>query len=373
MDRGSADVKRGVTRAWLVVMASGAMMGGCGGDDGGVQATASETDPTEAASSSGSSTDPDPSTTVTDSGSSSSSGSTSGSSSSSGGSSESSTGTGSGSESGSGSSSGGAEGSSSGSGSSGSSSSGVAAESSSSGSDPSIGFIEDPDVPLQFECSPWEQDCPEGEKCMPWADDGGSNWNALRCSPLSPTPAGVGESCTVEGSGVSGIDDCDIAAMCWNVDTETNQGTCVAMCGGTPDAPTCAAGSTCTIANDGVLILCLPQCDPLLQDCDDGDECIANDDAFICAPDASRGLGAAGDPCEFLNVCDPGLMCNNTNFIPNCFGSSGCCTPFCDVGDPSANMDCASAVGIAAECVPFFAEGEAPMGFEDVGVCGVPA
>ncbi len=373
MDMGSADVKRGVTRAWLAVMASGAMMGGCGGDDGGVQATASETDPTETASSSGSSTDPDPSTTVTDSGSSSSSGSTGGSSSSSGGSSESSTGTGSGSESGSGSSSGGAEASSSGSGSSGGSSSGVAAESS-SGTDPSIGFIEDPDVPLQFECSPWEQDCPDGEKCMPWANDGGNSWNALTCTPLDPTPAAVGDACTVEGSGVSGIDDCDVGAMCWAVDPETNQGTCVAFCTGSPDMPVCADPTTqCTIENGGVLILCLPSCDPLLQDCAEGDECIPSNDTFVCVVDSSDDFGGAGDACEYINVCDPGLMCADAALVPNCNGSIGCCTPFCDVTDAGASMDCANAIGIEAECLAFFEEGQAPPGYEDVGVCGIPS
>ncbi len=39
----------------------------------------------------------------------------------------------------------------------------------------------------------WAQDCPEGEKCMPWANDGGGSWNATRCSPLDPNPSAVGD------------------------------------------------------------------------------------------------------------------------------------------------------------------------------------
>jgi hypothetical protein len=50
--------------------------------------------------------------------------------------------------------------------------------------DPSAGFIVDPDGGgPSIECDQWAQDCPPGEKCMPWANDGGSSWNATRCFP----------------------------------------------------------------------------------------------------------------------------------------------------------------------------------------------
>lgn len=372
------EVMRRLGRLWLVTMASGTVAAGCGGDDGEVQASATETDPST------STTNPNPTTTVAATDTDASTGvdlsesdtlddtttgvgtgsSTTDSTSTTDASSSGSSGSGSGSSS---------DGSSS---SSGGSSSGTTAEGSSSSGeiDPSVGFIAFPDGGSVFECSPWEQDCPEGEKCMPWADDGGNSWNALRCSPLDPTPAAVGDACTVEGSGVSGIDDCDLGAMCWAVDPETNQGTCLAFCTGTPDAPACDDPTTqCTIENGGVLILCLPSCDPLLQDCADGDECIPSNDTFVCVVDSSEDFGGAGDPCEYLNVCDPGLMCAAAELVPNCNGASGCCTPFCDVTDAGASMDCANTVGIEAECLPYFEEGQAPPGYEDVGVCGIPA
>ncbi len=53
-------------------------------------------------------------------------------------------------------------------------------------------------------CDLWSQDCPPGEKCMPWANDGGNTWNATRCTPIDDDPRSVGEPCTVvESGGVS--------------------------------------------------------------------------------------------------------------------------------------------------------------------------
>jgi hypothetical protein len=153
----------------------------------------------------------------------------------------------------------------------------------------SSGFITDPDGGgVSIECSIWDQDCDEGEKCAPWANDGGSAWNATKCVPVDANPSQVGDSCTVEGSGVSGVDTCDVSSMCWDVDPETNEGTCIAFCSGSENAPVCDDPTTsCSIANEGVLTLCLPSCDPLSQDCPDGQACYPIDNSFVCAPDAS--------------------------------------------------------------------------------------
>ena len=135
-----------------------------------------------------------------------------------------------------------------------------------------------------YECDLWTQDgCAEGDKCMPWANDGGSAWNAKRCSPVAENPGQPGDPCTVEGSGVSGIDSCDVGVMCWNVDAETNTGTCVAMCTGSEADPSCAgACDRCMIANDAVLILCLPLCHPAGDDCGDDEVCAVIDEVFQC-------------------------------------------------------------------------------------------
>lgn len=230
-----------------------------------------------------------------------------------------------------------------------------------SGSD-DVSFVLDPDGGPGNECDPALQDCPKGEKCTAWANDGGTFWNANRCVEI--TGNGVaGDSCLVEGNGVSGIDDCDRGFICMNTDEE-NMGNCIAFCDG--DELQCASGDACAVYNDGVLPLCLPGCDPLLQDCPPGQSCIDTpNQTFICFSDASGAGGADGDPCppaDGENSCDPGQWCG-----PNSSGCMdvNCCTPYCDLSDPQC---------IAPdECVSFFGSPDAaPPGFENVGVCVLP-
>ncbi len=237
----------------------------------------------------------------------------------------------------------------------------------------SVGFIYgSPDGgAVTVECDLYVQDCPRGEKCMPWGNDGGT-WNATRCSPIADTPGQVGDPCTVEGGPTSGIDDCDIAMMCWDVDEETNMGTCVAMCQGSADTPLCDdPDTTCAIANDGVINLCLQSCDPILQDCPKGDGCYPVGQDFVCAPDASDEGGAYGDGCEFINACDPGLVCLAPETVPGCVGAIGCCTEVCDLTDAAGDAQC-SGVMEGQQCEPWYEEGEGPPQLETVGVCVVP-
>jgi hypothetical protein len=219
------------------------------------------------------------------------------------------------------------------------------------------------------ECDPWTQDCPAGEKCMPYSGDGDFSWESLKCTPVMENPGQTGDPCTVEGSGVSGIDSCDVGHMCWNTDPDTGEGTCVRFCSGSPDAPTCdVPNAQCTIVNEGVLILCLPSCDPLIQNCMGGDLCIPNDTGnFICVLDASGEEGQEFDPCEYANACDPGLYCFNSPYASECSpDSAGCCLPFCDM---TAANNCN---GAGADCLAFYEEGTAPPGYENVGFCGIP-
>ncbi|MBC8067309.1 MAG: ribulose phosphate epimerase [Deltaproteobacteria bacterium] len=237
-----------------------------------------------------------------------------------------------------------------------------------------VGFLIEMDGGgASIECDIWAQDCPVEEKCMPWANDGGGAWNATRCSPLDPASASVGDECLVEGSGVSGIDNCEISSMCWNVDPETNMGVCVQFCSGSEANPVCEdPGASCSILNEGTLILCLPNCDPLLQDCMEGAGCYVTNDSFSCVPDAGGATGAFGEGCEFLNVCDPGLFCANPEGVPDCTGSIGCCSSFCDITDPEATANCPGNAG-GQECVVWYEEGQAPPGYENLGACLIPA
>lgn len=214
------------------------------------------------------------------------------------------------------------------------------------------------DVFIPEDCSPIEQDCPRGYKCMPWANDDGNVWNDTKCVPIVEDPSAPGEPCTVVGSGTSGEDDCDGTSMCWDVDPETNMGTCQPFCTGTEDRPTCAdLCDECSIASDAVITLCFTTCDPLVQDCPPGQACYVQGDDLWCVPDASLREGAIGSPCEFVNVCDPGLVCLDASTVPGCPGGSwGCCTPYCALAGP----DPCPGLLPGSTCVPLFEDGEGP-------------
>lgn len=135
-----------------------------------------------------------------------------------------------------------------------------------------------------IECDVFAQDCPKGEKCMPWGMDD-VNWDAARCSPLDPNALDVGDECTQEGPPTSGIDNCGVTDICWNVDTETNLGECFSLCEGTSRSPVCEVpGTSCVFLYEGVLPLCAVECDPMMPVCPDGEQCVAVAEAFLCAP-----------------------------------------------------------------------------------------
>lgn len=125
--------------------------------------------------------------------------------------------------------------------------------------------------------------------------------------------------------------------------------------------------TTCTIVNGGVLPLCLNVCNPLDPTaCPEGEACLPSGDYFLCAPDASGDMGAAGDECMFLNSCDPGLFCANPAAVPGCASADGCCSAICSDGD-------ASNCEVGQDCVPFYADGAAPDEcLQTIGACIAP-
>ena len=237
----------------------------------------------------------------------------------------------------------------------------------------SVGFIYgDPDTggTVDIECDVWLQDCPKGEKCVPWANDGGEVWNATRCAPVEPDPDLPGEPCQTEAPGLTGIDTCALGSICWNVDQETLEGTCVAQCTGSADKPICAdPDSGCVTGADSVLNVCLAFCDPLIPACLPGEACVPWGDEFYCAPDASGDEGQHGDPCEMVNGCDPGLFCASVDAVPGCMGSLGCCTEFCDA--TMAPDEQCTGFADGEECVQWYGP-DAPFGTEDIGICVLP-
>lgn len=217
------------------------------------------------------------------------------------------------------------------------------------------------DVGVVDECDVWKQDCPEGQKCVPYASGGGT-FDAHKCVPVAPGAGGAGEPCTVEGSSVSGIDDCAKGLICWDVDGALH-GTCVPQCAGSLGAPVCPACSSCVVANDAVLTLCLPTCSPVLQDCPRGQHCIPWNDGFLCVVDEAGEAAGVFAPCEYASACERGLWCGPPKHADECDPKApGCCLPFCDLAEPSCP-------GEMQLCAPWFAEAPGCAQYEDVGSC----
>lgn len=145
--------------------------------------------------------------------------------------------------------------------------------------------------PSPYECDIWEDDCSDGEKCAAWANDGGDVWNATKCVPVDQEPDTVGDPCTVEGSFVSGVDSCEEGSICFDVNPETNEGTCVGYCGGGPDDPMCGVGE-CAMFDPLVLNVCLELCDPkTAEECLNGETCeqlVEGFDFYTCVPPVKK-------------------------------------------------------------------------------------
>lgn len=225
--------------------------------------------------------------------------------------------------------------------------------------EPHGNFVPQVDVPLS-ECDIFMQDCVPGEKCVPYAS-GGMSWDANKCVPVLGDGM-VGEACLYAGT-VEATDDCDESSACWDVMDVNGEsvGTCTAFCMGTTDAPICPAGTACLQGNEGSIAFCVEGCNPLTQECPNGEACFWTTDAFACVF-TTEDL-PTGDTCGYINDCAAGNMCVTAQSVPNCNGSA-CCAAFCD-------LDCGMGVCMqpGTECVPFFEMGQAPIGSADVGVC----
>lgn len=216
--------------------------------------------------------------------------------------------------------------------------------------------------PEGADCNSWLQDCLEGQKCTL---DGG--FQAAHCVNVVPGAKGLEEPCTMQGEPLSGFDDCGFGLVCYPVDPDTGQGTCIPICTQEGGPTGCADPARfCTpLCQSCVVGVCVDACDPLADECPEGQICIDAGDGFQCVVDASGAGKQVGEPCQFFNDCGAGLWCAQPALIPDCPPmADGCCTPYCDVGQPV----CPGAL----ECVAWYAEGQAPAGLEHVGVCVVP-
>lgn len=228
------------------------------------------------------------------------------------------------------------------------------------------------DGTIDGECSIWDQDCAKGEKCAPWSAEADLIPDEVRCCPEDANAVQPGDECVVEGYLGSCLDNCELGSMCLDFDGD-GMGTCQKFCGGSAANPMCEADEGCLIYFAGVPF-CFEKCDPLVQDCPDGQGCYPDEEApggtgFLCLP--TIGASPAGGLCWLLSGCAPGLLCVTPEFVPGCNENFGCCTPLCDVEqapDPCPDVDPALA------CVSWYVGGQMPpdVSYENVGACVIP-
>lgn len=206
-------------------------------------------------------------------------------------------------------------------------------------------------------CEVFAQDCPDGEKCVPFILYG-REYNDTKCVPV--TGSGMaGEPCTYGGP-AEATDNCDEDTACWDINNEW-MGTCTPFCRGTPNYPICPPGTACLHSNDGVIAFCVNYCNPLTQTCSAGEGCFWSGESFECLP-TTEDI-PLGQPCDYVNDCAKGLMCVIAASLPDCAGAA-CCAQICDL---DCGADSCDQPGTA--CVALHEAGRAPPGDADIGVC----
>ena len=233
--------------------------------------------------------------------------------------------------------------------------------------EPSSGFLSQPDLGggVPSGCSEYTQDCPAGHRCAPYRKGGSLTWNTNGCFPIVAEPAGPGESCELSDDASGYLDDCERGSVCWDWDRWAGQGTCVPLALREDADPRCGDPMTTEAIIHRRWWLCVPRCDPLdASTCPQQQACYPLRDEFGCVPDGSGDSGAPGDPCEYINACDPGSACIGAAAALDCPAGS-CCLPFCDLTDPECPP------GLA--CEPWLPDGGSASPLDhDVGICIAP-
>lgn len=203
------------------------------------------------------------------------------------------------------------------------------------------------------ECDILAQNCDDGEKCVPDGD-------RTVCVPIDDNPQPSGGPCNLDRP----ADDCDAGLICWPPDTGGTEGTCVPLCKGDFEAPTCddAQLHCAAYRREGAWFpLCRPVCDPTDFDCGPAAVCELSSykTAFVCSPPGLPLTGEHGDKCDLDGapdpLCDAGLHCEVGQF--GC--GDGCCFVLCDLDMPVCDV---------GECMPRLDDVE---GLESIGVCKI--
>lgn len=225
------------------------------------------------------------------------------------------------------------------------------------------------DMPAPPACDLLAQDCPAGQKCMPYASNMGDVWDSVKCVDVVDNGGIPGQACTVSDFPTSGIDTCDATSMCWNVDPVTLKGECYPFCYVENNFNVCKKFTQSCVIVEDALPLCFDHCHPWKSPCPVGEVCVPQLQyptlEFVCVPDESGAGGQEFSKCTDFDTCDPGLICMDPKKGAECDQNAmGCCLSVCDLSQPKCK-------GVNQKCQDWF-KGNAPPGYEGIGVCAIP-
>ena len=203
-------------------------------------------------------------------------------------------------------------------------------------------------APIDTDCRPLVQDCPEGEACYRPAADG--DWVCL--------PAGTG----MAGNTCRAQEECGRGFACTFSAEDTETGVCRALCGleypGSAVgscADLCTTGKVLTLSRTAGVGACIPltvDCDLFAPACPRAGGCYYVGDTVSCH---EPGPGAVGDICVQPLDCGAGLLCLEGS------DSTRCRTMCALAEDGPAGARCADL------CPEEFSTVEAGLG---LGACG---
>lgn len=207
------------------------------------------------------------------------------------------------------------------------------------------------------QCETWSDMCPRGTKCIPYDNVEAGTRVAQGCFPIVEMPGKQGDPCQAQDFDAMTLDTCDKGLVCW-------ESKCVPLCQGSPGDFVCVDDAlACLVYNDFVVAICLPNCDPRMPDCLDGEACIRLGSIFKCEPRIdTRGVFS---PCSMDSQCAAGLMCGVSSVAIECDQNlERCCTPVCSTDLP------AECPGNGQSCVPLADLANVPE-YQSLGMCRV--
>lgn len=180
-------------------------------------------------------------------------------------------------------------------------------------------------------CTPREQDCPDGMKCVWYSFAGQLRREAAQCIPVTGDRAPF-ESCTLpNGIGVDIEDDCGADSYCLDVYGTADHGFCAPFSTGTCEAYE-GAEPVFENGSDFPAACLMHPCNLFENTCPDGMRCMFYPASIYAQamcwsePDPpDLPLGAA---CDF-GGCGPGRMCVESDWLPDC-DHDRCCAEVCE-------------------------------------------